>query len=59
MSEKKRKVFPLGAIAAITLYIISVYLDIWNRINDLSKILLGIALILLFFADYEEKIRRG
>jgi len=41
----------IGAIIAIILFMLMVYLDLWNKIGDTERTLLGIALALLFFMD--------
>jgi hypothetical protein len=43
---------PVGGISSVALFIISVFLDIWSRLDVLGKIALSIALVLLFLWDY-------
>jgi len=59
MSESKQRVFPLGSIASILLFIATVYFDIWSKLNSLGQTLLALALILLFFEDYQEVVRKN
>jgi len=53
MVRQMRVSFPLGAISAIVLYILTILYDVWSRINTIAQILLAIALIILFCADFE------
>jgi hypothetical protein len=43
---------PLGAIASIFLYLLSVYWSVWDELGFWSRIGLALGLILLFFSDY-------
>lgn len=51
----KQTTFPIGAIFAVALYILSVHLDIWSQLPEGIRFLLGAAFILLFFSDYTQK----
>jgi len=53
MVRQMRVSFPLGAISAIVLYILTILYDVWSRINTIAQILLAIVLIILFCADFE------
>jgi hypothetical protein len=43
---------PVGEISSVALFIVSVYLDIWSRLDALGKIALSAALVLLFLWDF-------
>jgi hypothetical protein len=43
---------PIGGISSVALYIVSVYLDIWSRLNAISGSFLAMALLFLFLWDY-------
>jgi len=57
---KVRTQFPIGAIFSIFFYILTVFFDIWDKIDPVPKSLLAIALIVLFLSDFEkEEERKG
>jgi len=52
---KVRTKFPIGAIFSIFFYILTVFLDIWSKIDPVPKLLLAAALIALFLSDFEKE----
>jgi hypothetical protein len=43
---------PVGGISSVALFIISVYLDIWSKLNVVGTSMLSAALVILFLWDY-------
>ena len=43
---------PVGGISSVALFIISVYLDVWSKLNAVASSLLSVALVFLFLWDY-------
>jgi hypothetical protein len=43
---------PIGGISSVALYIVSVYLDIWSKLDAVRSVLLALALLFLFLWDY-------
>jgi len=55
---KVRTQFPIGAIFSIFFYILTVFFDIWSKIDSAPKLLLAAALIVLFLSDFEKEEER-
>jgi hypothetical protein len=43
---------PVGGISSVALYIVSVYFDIWSKLNAIGASVLSAALVILFLWDY-------
>ena len=57
----KKMVFPIGAISSILLLILIIHWHIFDELDYWGRVLVGIALVLLFFSDFviEKKLKEN